>query len=1206
MGHSGSRVRTFGQGLFLLFFMAFATLPSTEAQAAPGCEVGVTPCPPPLSKISEYGAGLGQITNPAGIAADPVTGHVFIAEASGGERISEFDSSGDFSETWGQAGSGAGQFNLLTGIALDGEGNVWTIEALNGGRLQKFTPEGEFLLMVGGEVNKTKVELREEQEVNAEPVTVTEAEENLCIAATGDLCGEATNGTGPGEFSIVGFFGALEVSPDGLVHVGDNNRIQKFDEEGTYEGEIPIPGGARTDTLTFSPDGRLYVINSGVTHVVTREDGVTANSPIVREIGPSGEELGRLTAEWDGHEAPQFPRALAADAEGNVYVTGTVVNQLPTEEGQSPKFKNAMEVVAFDDDGNLISFEPDNAGFGSPTDGTALGNLATNVVGDGSGLPGEVFVGHFSQASSLAYVRSYGIPYEEQIGPPEIEDEYVASVAATEATVEAVIKPGFTVDTTYQVEYGTGICSAGDCGSLAPAEPADLDGGGVNTGIATGPIILSGLLPGIAYHYRFRAQNEVTNEEGTGPVFGEEGTFRTFLPLEQSPGCPNTALRSGTSAQLPDCRAHEMVSPVDKEGGEVLPLFSITGFPAGIDQGVPAGEAFTYSSYRAFADPEAAPFTSQYVARRDPVVGWSSEPISPPREKGIPNPTLDTEYTLFLEDLSSGWMTSDFDPPLTEDAIAGYRNLYQRDNETGAYEALCPIAPPQQVAGEFRQEAQGKSEDGSHLVFRANDKLTDDALAGVTQVYECIDGTELRLVGILPGGEASPAGSSAGTAEGGMGGFGLRVNSVNGAVSEDGSRIFWTAAANGPGPLYVRIDGQKTVQITGADARFRAASPDGTRVIYTAGDNLFEASVGDEAATSMQIAGDVDGVMGASQDTELVYFVSGEDLDGGGLAAAGKPNLYLYLSGPDTYDFIGILSAGDASQEPEGSKSPVLTPVSLSPFHRSSRVSADGLHAAFTSTAPLTGFDNTDQKSGEADAEVFLYDAEADELLCASCSPAGARPRGANLTGSADPFWSAAHIPGWENQFHASRALSEDGNRLFFEAADRLALEDTNNAQDVYQWEAPGTGTCTEASITYSPQNGGCIDLISSGKSQQPSELVDASADGADVFFKTTESLWAGDPGLADIYDARIGGGFPPPPPPVDPCKAGIDCQERGPAPIDSTPATATVGPGNVVEKPKPKPKRCRKGTHKVKKAGKVRCVKNKKGKANKNRRAAR
>jgi hypothetical protein len=115
------------------------------------------------------------------------------------------------------------------------------------------------------------------------------------------------------------------------------------------------------------------------------------------------------------------------------------------------------------------------------------------------------------------------------------------------------------------------------------------------------------------------------------------------------------------------------------------------------------------------------------------------------------------------------------------------------------------------------------------------------------------------------------------------------------------------------------------------------------------------------------------------------------------------------------------------------------------------------------------------------------------------------------------------------------------------------------------------------------------VELISSGQSPQRSEFIDASADGSSAFFTTQASLVPQDPGLTDIYVARIGGGFPffPPPPPCE----GEACQPPGPSPNDSPPASATfVGPQN----PKGKPK-CPKGKHRVKKNGKTKCVKNSK-----------
>ena len=62
----------------------------------------------------------------------------------------------------------------------------------------------------------------------------------------------------------------------------------------------------------------------------------------------------------------------------------------------------------------------------------------------------------------------------------------------------------------------------------------------------------------------------------------------------------------------------------------------------------------------------------------------------------------------------------------------------------------------------------------------------------------------------------------------------------------------------------------------------------------------------------------------------------------------------------------------------------------------------------------------------------------------------------------------------------------------------------------------------------FAEQARGCLSLISSGQDASDSEFIDADRDGSDVFIRTSESLLPQDPGLTDVYDARIGGGFPP------------------------------------------------------------------------------
>jgi hypothetical protein len=396
-------------------------------------------------------------------------------------------------------------------------------------------------------------------------------------------------------------------------------------------------------------------------------------------------------------------------------------------------------------------------------------------------------------------------------------------------------------------------------------------------------------------------------------------------------------------------------------------------------------------------------------------------------------------------------------------------------------------------------------------------------------------------------------------------------------------------------------------------SQFWAASPDGAGVLFGSG------SVGSEkpqklylydvaSATPTLIAGETLGVLGQSEDLSLVYFLSREALNGKTEGEeAGKPNLYLYEAGEEGEEaesvFIATLSARDAEFDSE-----LPAPVHLQPYLHTSRVSADGELLAFMSTAPLAGYDNTDRESGEADAEVYLYQAALGRLICASCDPGGARPAGADigpLTSETQSFWAAAKLPFIGNELYFSHVLSEDGTRLFFESLGPLVPTDTNGAIDVYEWEELESGSCKESNPAFSPQNEGCIFLISSGEDPHNSELLDASPEGKDVFIRTGASLVAQDPGQFDVYDARIEGGFPPPAEPKPPCE-GEACQSPPPPPAEITPASSAFkGPEN----PQHRKARCNKNQRRVVKGGKARCVKKQKRqnrRAQNNRRAGR
>lgn len=385
--------------------------------------------------------------------------------------------------------------------------------------------------------------------------------------------------------------------------------------------------------------------------------------------------------------------------------------------------------------------------------------------------------------------------------------------------------------------------------------------------------------------------------------------------------------------------------------------------------------------------------------------------------------------------------------------------------------AGVPFAP-----SEFRLSFAGASADLRHVVLSSCAALTPNAVevpavggcnAASPNLYAW-SGSGLRLVNVLPA-------QSFGTPPG-------QLAAPVGAISDDGSRIYWTDGAG----LYLR-EGTRSVQVdsaVGGGGEFQLATPSGAIAFFTKGEHLYGYVAATEATVDLTPGGGVKGVLGAAADGSRVYFATAAGIfvaQGGGVAPVA--------AAPDTVNFPP--STGFA------------------------RVSADGSRLLFVSTAELTPYDNTDTTTGEPDAEAYLYNAGAGGVTCLSCIPTGERPSG------------SARIPGTvangegpdATRAYRPRVLTSGGRRVFFDSPDALVLQDTNNDWDVYEWEENGTGSCSK------PQ--GCLQLISSGRAEGGATFVDASADGADVFFLTDDSLVKSDPGAVDLYDAREGGGFP-------------------------------------------------------------------------------
>ncbi|MEZ5076452.1 MAG: NHL repeat-containing protein [Solirubrobacterales bacterium] len=1145
----------------------FAVAAAFVALAVPSPATADAAAPPLLSRFPEdllAGPGANQLRGPTGIAVDQENGALYVPEYAN-DRISQFDPWGVFVKAWGWGvedgspepqtcgppepvvspppglcqigieGAGPGQFNEPTGVVVGPGGDVYVFDR-NNRRIQKFDPSGDFLLMFGGEVNKT---------TNA----------NLCTKADfegGDECGAGVEGTADGFFTRpLGFTkGVIAIDADGNVYVADFERIQVFDPAGVHLRNIPVAESDSVATLARDPvSGDLYF------NYLENFNKLSWNSPVYRIDSETGEVVDTLLVEA---EKPDRVHGLTVDSDGNLLVI------VDAEHAEEMLFEYSPAGELLIGQGEEFAARP-QVNPGDPL--WQLYGVATNSVGD-------VYVAEDqSHAPWESSISVYGPPPiafgPPPMVPPVIGAQFATTVGTSGATVKAKINPRFWADTAYRVEFGLEDCEVAEC-AVKPAAPGDvLTDQVVNTMLTSRGIYLGGLSPDTTYHYRFVAQSG-----GGGPVVGPDRTFTTVPPPATRPACPNDAFRPAAAAFLPDCRAYEMVSPVDKNGADISVVFTSLNEPAGLNQVTPDGEALTYSAYRAFGEVESAPYASQYLATRG-ASGWGTKAISPPRQGASLYATqgLDSQYKGFSEDLCKGWLLHDAANSLAPGSLAGWPNLYRHDICAGGYQALAPgIVPTVGEVNEFRPEIQGFSADGEKAIFVARGKLTTDPGAA-KQLYE-VDGSTVRLVCVLPSGTASTAACSAGT---GGSAPDDRAANVQHAISEDGSAIYWTAAEFGSGALYVRVDHTTTTQVAATNATFwGATAADGSFAIYSQGEDLRRFAL--SSKTSSTVATGFQRMFAVSEDAAVAYFVSKDELAAGG--EAGELNLYRYeAGGSPEVSFVVQLTELDLQGE--------YAPGAALPVRHLARTTPDGGALVFMSRSSLTGYDNADAATGEPAAEVYLYRVAEDSLVCVSCNPTGARPVGRPLR----DILVAAKIPAGENQLSFPRSLTDDGSRVFFDSNDPLALRDTNGVQDVYEWEALGAGNCTESAPGYRPVREGCVNLISSGESDRKSELLTASADGRDVYFKTESSLVSQDPGLVDIYDARAGGGYPPPASPPAPC-LGEACQNPAGAAEFATPGSQTyVGPGNVRAA-------CPKGKHRVVRKGKARCAKNKKHKA--------
>ena len=151
----------------------------------------------------------------------------------------------------GGKGKENGQFDFPRGLATDNAGNIFVSDT-NNGRIQKFSPSGVFLSVIG----KT--------------------------------------GKGPGEFAEPG---GIAVDASGNIYVADvaNHRVQKLKPDGSFlaEWKGPEPGFYGPRDIAIGPDGSVYVADEGHSRIVKMD----ANGKVVAIWGTHGKETALVRAQ---------------------------------------------------------------------------------------------------------------------------------------------------------------------------------------------------------------------------------------------------------------------------------------------------------------------------------------------------------------------------------------------------------------------------------------------------------------------------------------------------------------------------------------------------------------------------------------------------------------------------------------------------------------------------------------------------------------------------------------------------------------------------------------------------------------------------------------------------------------------------------------------------------------------------------------------
>ncbi len=339
---------------------------------------------PFLASAHEYNYNLppefiGQIFNPSANAIiagfyKPIAlaigpDGLYYSIADGNQMVQKFDSFGNVLAFWGGIGTGDGQFDYATAIAVNSINEVYVVDAAQS-IVQKFDADGNFLAKWGSSgIDDGQFDWPQNMAIDgSDNVYVVDQSNNRVQKFDADgnfLAKWGSFGTGDGQLS---WPAGIAFDSSGNIYIADwnNNRVQKFDADGNFlakwgsfgtgDGQVNGPSA-----IAINSHGESFVIDQRNVRIVKFD----ASGNFVMNWGSQGLANGQFSTFTSTD-------CISVDANDNVYVVdiyssrvqifdanGQYINQIGSSGYGSGQFAG-VGAVAFDPSGNIYGVDKYN------------------------------------------------------------------------------------------------------------------------------------------------------------------------------------------------------------------------------------------------------------------------------------------------------------------------------------------------------------------------------------------------------------------------------------------------------------------------------------------------------------------------------------------------------------------------------------------------------------------------------------------------------------------------------------------------------------------------------------------------------------------------------------------------------------------------------------------------------------------------------